>query len=65
MSCPNTPRTTNGAHYRGPMYFPVEEDSVSPPPLLTGFYECYNGAPWKLATSKGIVGSFRKNESLM
>ncbi|KAJ9059916.1 hypothetical protein DSO57_1036546 [Entomophthora muscae] len=42
---PNTPSATNGAHYRGPMYLSVEEDIISPPPLLTGFHERYNGAP--------------------
>ncbi|KAJ9077673.1 hypothetical protein DSO57_1014484 [Entomophthora muscae] len=45
MSYPHTPSATNGVHYRGPMYSPVEEDSASPSPLLTGFHERYDGAP--------------------
>ncbi|KAJ9076289.1 hypothetical protein DSO57_1027699 [Entomophthora muscae] len=45
MICPHTPRATNGAHYRGSMYLPVEEYSTSPSPLLTGFHERYDGAP--------------------
>ncbi|KAJ9067912.1 hypothetical protein DSO57_1034137 [Entomophthora muscae] len=45
MRCPHTPSVTNVAHYREPMYLPVEEDSVSPPSLLTGFHELYDGAP--------------------
>ncbi|KAJ9073842.1 hypothetical protein DSO57_1012172 [Entomophthora muscae] len=47
MSHPHTPSATNGAHYRGPMYLPVEKDNVSPPPLLTGFHERYDGVPMK------------------
>ncbi|KAJ9051025.1 hypothetical protein DSO57_1008572 [Entomophthora muscae] len=45
MSYPHTPSAKNGAHYRGPMYLPVEEDSASSSSLLTGFYEHYEGAP--------------------
>ncbi|KAJ9066026.1 hypothetical protein DSO57_1013684 [Entomophthora muscae] len=64
MSCPHTPSATNGAHYRGPMYLSVEEDSTSPSSLLTGFHERYDSVPWKLVTLKGIAGSVRKKRSL-
>ncbi|KAJ9065022.1 hypothetical protein DSO57_1024219 [Entomophthora muscae] len=49
---PHTPSATKGAHYRGPMYLPVEEDSVSPPPLLTGLHEQSNGAPMETSDIK-------------
>ncbi|KAJ9056006.1 hypothetical protein DSO57_1037511 [Entomophthora muscae] len=52
MSCPHTPSATNGAHYRGPMYLSVEEDSTSPSPLLTGFHERYDGAPMETSDVK-------------
>ncbi|KAJ9077517.1 hypothetical protein DSO57_1015919 [Entomophthora muscae] len=52
MSCPHTPSATNGAHYRGPIYLPVEEDSASPSPLLTGFHERYDGAPMETSNVK-------------
>ncbi|KAJ9086176.1 hypothetical protein DSO57_1006993 [Entomophthora muscae] len=52
MSCLHTPSTTNGAHYRGPMYLPVEEDNVSLPSLLTGFHERYYGAPMETSNIK-------------
>ncbi|KAJ9066053.1 hypothetical protein DSO57_1013495 [Entomophthora muscae] len=52
MSCPHTPSATNGAHYRGPMYSSVEEDSTSPSPLLTGFHEHYDGAPMETSNVK-------------
>ncbi|KAJ9076618.1 hypothetical protein DSO57_1024382 [Entomophthora muscae] len=52
MSCPHTPSVTNGAHYRGPMYLSVEEDSTSASPLLTGFYEHYDGAPMETSDVK-------------
>ncbi|KAJ9072058.1 hypothetical protein DSO57_1031069 [Entomophthora muscae] len=51
MSCPHTPSVTNDAHYRGPMYLSVEEDSTSPS-LLTGFHERYNGAPMETSDIK-------------
>ncbi|KAJ9079837.1 hypothetical protein DSO57_1031493 [Entomophthora muscae] len=64
MSFPHTPSATNGAHYRGPMYSSVEEYSASPPPLLTGFHELYDGVPMKTRTSKGIAGSVKKRKLL-
>ncbi|KAJ9051728.1 hypothetical protein DSO57_1001994 [Entomophthora muscae] len=52
MSCPHTPSATNGAHYMGPMYSSVKEDSTSPSPLLTGFHERYEGAPMETSDIK-------------
>ncbi|KAJ9082365.1 hypothetical protein DSO57_1005230 [Entomophthora muscae] len=62
MSCPNIPSTKNGAHYRGLMYLPVEEDSVSPSPLLTGFHERYNGAPMETNNIKRNCWSRQEEE---
>ncbi|KAJ9074928.1 hypothetical protein DSO57_1001401 [Entomophthora muscae] len=61
---PHTPRATNGAHYRGAMYLPVEEDSVSPPPLLTGFHEHYDGSPMETSDIKRDC-SFCQEEEIM
>ncbi|KAJ9072906.1 hypothetical protein DSO57_1022235 [Entomophthora muscae] len=52
ISCPHTLSATNGAHYRGPMYSSVEEDSTFPSPLLNGFHERYDGVPMETSDIK-------------
>ncbi|KAJ9090426.1 hypothetical protein DSO57_1002735 [Entomophthora muscae] len=64
MSCPQTPSATNGAHYRGPMYLSVVEDSTSPSLLLTGFHEIYDGAPMETSDVKRDCW-FQQEEEIM